>query len=324
MRFTYQYARHLSPDIVVLAVQKGRDNNTGLKLLSDVAITPALESWVAWAQRPDIDPEAQIRTTFWWNSALFRLVFRSRHHIDYRFYGTDWPGFSHTEVDQRHLDVSAPVESLTTETCENEKRSTGLCMPSFESALTDPYAKQLYALLLKAGRIESACACRESPAGLNAAIENAAAVPANYEDVLVLRPDTQVQRTRELRLLAKAAAVMRDWVAPADFLTFTYPYGWGILDFEPVDVARDTATIWPRDAILSSHMEDTFRGYCVDEGVNCFSITPPLVAFGRGKKPPEVITPDSHFGPATAAIAAHELADHLRPYVERRLPLEKQ
>lgn len=98
LRNVVQYGADYEPDIIVVSIYKARNTFYGGTMLE--GRSNGAESYINYARsfaiEPDNQPEAEIKQTSLWRSALFRFSWRKLNGIDYQFHDVVWPGPDNT------------------------------------------------------------------------------------------------------------------------------------------------------------------------------------------------------------------------------------
>lgn len=122
--------------------------------------------------------------------------------------------------------------------------------------------------------------------------------------------ETRPQRLDDLQATFTLAAMMRDAVRPADFVTLILPVGWQFVDYHPED---------PRGPIaMAPSMDEEIARLCQDKSLYCVNATARLRIFAKGRARSELFFKDTHFTPETNAVFADVAAQTITPLIQHR------
>lgn len=123
-------------------------------------------------------------------------------------------------------------------------------------------------------------------------------------------PETRPQRLDDLQATFSLAAMIRDAVRPAEFVTLILPVGWQFVDYPAED---------PRGPIaMAPSMDEEIARLCQDKSLRCVNANGRLRSFARGRARSELFFKDTHFTPETNAVFADVASEAIAPMIEDR------
>ncbi len=123
-------------------------------------------------------------------------------------------------------------------------------------------------------------------------------------------PETRPQRLDDLQATFSLAAMIRDAVRPADYVTLILPVGWQFVDYSAEDPCGPIA--------MAPSMNEEIARLCQDKSLQCVNASARMRSFARGRVRSELFFKDTHFTPETNAVFADVASEAIAPMIEDR------